>query len=172
MLNNAVSTHSHPKVAAARTTPPSGWLKAFQHTATRRWLQNAIYHLTSLVWFQHTATRRWLRQYSALIIQVREVSTHSHPKVAAAVRVGYIVYFTCFNTQPPEGGCRNWARKFTTTSAFQHTATRRWLLFSFHHSPFGTFCFNTQPPEGGCSITCSIDRSFRCFNTQPPEGGC
>ena len=100
-----VSTHSHPKVAATdltntgtkdesfNTQPPEGgcvyntadgklytW---FQHTATRRWLPT----LTGLPWlclrFQHTATRRWLPLDVRIKHAEAEVSTHSHPKVAA-----------------------------------------------------------------------------------------
>ena len=51
----AVSTHSHPKVAAARTTPPSGWLKAFQHTAARRRMNPDMRGSATEPMFQHTA---------------------------------------------------------------------------------------------------------------------
>ena len=37
---------------------------------------------------------------------VRFVSTHSHPKVAASDRRIRRIKITSFNTQPPEGGCR------------------------------------------------------------------
>ena len=33
--------------------------------------------------FQHTATRRWLRLENKIFEALKEVSTHSHPKVAA-----------------------------------------------------------------------------------------
>ena len=55
--------------------------------------------------FQHTATRRWL-------LRCR--------RCACACR-------TCFNTQPPEGGCGG-----------------------VHPLHSRLSCFNTQPPEGGC----------------------
>ena len=77
-----------------------------------------------------------------------------------------------FNTQPPEGGCRD---NVPCLPAFA--------------------CFNTQPPEGGCWILSDslqkirkvsthsrpkaaahgliqLKRRRRGFNTQPPEGGC
>ena len=79
-----VSTHSHPKVAADRLTlifavlsrfntqPPEGGCSLvdrgvsvsgqFQHTATRRWLQQTSLQCVQRVQFQHTATRRWLPQ--------------------------------------------------------------------------------------------------------------
>ena len=55
--------------------------------------------------FQHTAARRRLPK----ILAVRSAKN-------------------CFNTQPPEGGCK----KFLCWSHI-------------------LFCFNTQPPEGGCT---------------------
>ena len=78
----------------------------FQHTATRRWLRFMRSFLMTATLFQHTATRRWLRfklpdknfcGYSfntqppeggcparaALDPFNFQVSTHSHPKVAA-----------------------------------------------------------------------------------------
>ena len=77
--------------------------------------------------FQHTATRRWLLGGYLLINQTGNVSTHSHPKVAAppdpeqlyrqlvsthshpkvaaSWPVRALIIWVCFNTQPPEGGC-------------------------------------------------------------------
>ena len=58
-INLAVSTHSHPKVAAQSSANEAN-NNAFQHTATRRWLRFSF--CLKLVYnkFQHTATRRWL----------------------------------------------------------------------------------------------------------------
>ena len=169
-----VSTHSHPKVAAC-----------FVVSAICKFM------------FQHTATRRWLRPFKVMGGGVIQVSTHSHPKVAAfgpviktlstkvsthshpkvAAHEVYVVCDNvfCFNTQPPEGGCRMslgfcWQPEVSTHShpkvaasrhllrglnkRFQHTATRRWLL----NQPVSTLSsksFNTQPPEGGCPSLCS-----------------
>ena len=102
-----VSTHSHPKVAAPRrsggsnlrgcfnTQPPEGgcnWhsfsfdsISPFQHTATRRWLPSCRSTRTPKQPFQHTATRRWLPTEGATITAGSNVSTHSHPKVAAEI---------------------------------------------------------------------------------------
>ena len=44
------------------------------------------------LWFQHTATRRWLQQFAGSRLDVSRVSTHSHPKVAAK-SITYIKYF-------------------------------------------------------------------------------
>ena len=78
----SVSTHSHPKVAAVVFSVYSRF-RAFQHTATRRWLLGGY----------------------LLINQTGNVSTHSHPKVAASWPVRALIIWVCFNTQPPEGGC-------------------------------------------------------------------
>ena len=55
------------------------------------------------------------------------ISTHSHPKVAAPKLTYQSSPAHRFNTQPPEGGC-------ILRLVFQVVGT----------------CFNTQPPEGGC----------------------
>ena len=75
----------------------------FQHTAARRRLQLLLFDRNILFLFQHTAARRRLAQILA-----------------------YRIYFSSFNTQPPEGGCR-----------------------SGHRSCRDLPSFNTQPPEGG-----------------------
>ena len=101
-----VSTHSHPKVAAAslvnasrlvscfNTQPPEGGCitislydelaPLFQHTATRRWLHYDLTVFFQVNMFQHTATRRWLLAIERANLSISEVSTHSHPKVAAS----------------------------------------------------------------------------------------
>ena len=122
--------------------------------------------------FQHTATRRWLRQKFDRTFLPFDVSTHSHPKVAAfgisytfskilvsthshpkvaALRVEFCIYrHSCFNTQPPEGGCRIMMPIHASYILFQHTATRRWLLMFIGTDLTNIKGFNTQPPEGGC----------------------
>ena len=77
-----VSTHSHPKVAAEHSSP-RGSVKAFQHTATRRWLRAGRSRYQINHEFQHTATRRWLPVDTKGVEYRHDVSTHSHPKVAA-----------------------------------------------------------------------------------------
>ena len=122
-----VSTHSHPKVAAPKRLARRQIARAFQHTATRRWLRRLRVIFEPSAKFQHTATRRWLPTRSARKLSMVEVSTHSHPKVAAIntnIVAGRIIVSTHshpkvaagiganikrmirrFNTQPPEGGC-------------------------------------------------------------------
>ena len=106
--------------------------------------------LSSPTRFQHTAARRRLPISLSMRSLTSEVSTHSRPKAAAAACLCRIAMGDCFNTQPPEGGCKlaNW-----------RTALLRG--------------FNTQPPEGGCrQKTLFFCPNGQSFNTQPPEGGC
>ena len=80
-------------------------------------------------------------------------------------------YFSCFNTQPPEGGW--FFRIYAKTSflLFQHAAARRRLAWLYNL----TFSKNyvstrSRPKAAGCFLSrrCSLKQSF---NTQPPEGG-
>ena len=70
-------------MAASRVDDRLEIILAFQHTATRRWLLFVLLLFVEDYVFQHTATRRWLLTMKQTIIEMIEVSTHSHPKVAA-----------------------------------------------------------------------------------------
>ena len=77
-----------------------------------------------------------------------------------------------FNTQPPEGGCKNAVSGVVDTTSFntqppEGGCTMFRLLKDLTH-----YCFNTQPPEGGCQSSLACHKQVRSFNTQPPEGGC
>ena len=123
-----VSTHSRPKAAAQysvkrdrfsqsfNTQPPEGGCHPkiifyflqylFQHTAARRrlpWLLQPVISITAK--FQHTAARRRLRNNNAKFSGLN----------------------SCFNTQPPEGGCLSDLSAKITSRRFQHTAARRRL---------------------------------------------
>ena len=169
MTRSLVSTHSHPKVAATSLTV-AVYQQMFQHTATRRWLQNTLKNQPSRMCFNTQppeggcpCLRKQNRENTSFNTQPPEggcvvagrpgtgktVSTHSHPKVAAKNTQFGQRLTICFNTQPPEGGCA-----FGCTSRGQA------------HS------FNTQPPEGGCLRAHRNLVTPICFNTQPPEGGC
>ena len=123
-----VSTHSHPKVAA-KTVAATKSSKAFQHTATRRWLRGFFTRFGKGYLFQHTATRRWLPHAARGLSGVLQVSTHSHPKVAALRQSRCRRRSSSFNTQPPEGGCAGRGKLAGIVGRF-----------------------NTQPPEGGCLV--------------------
>ena len=146
----SVSTHSHPKVAA-----PASLASAFKanNVSTHSHPKVAAY-----------AKRRYPCK--------DHVSTHSHPKVAASVKISSNPFSSCFNTQPPEGGC------------LIIIAYKLWVLYVSTHShpkvaamPTKSASvifsgFNTQPPEGGCLTLSFCHFKSSSFNTQPPEGGC
>ena len=105
----------------------------FQHTAARRRLRNAVIQVVLLPMFQHTAARRRL-----------------------PIHQFFNWAITCFNTQPPEGGCPRFKRILNVNgqvsthsrpkaaasnlsmvgddyNKFQHTAARRRLLLNLYH---------------------------------------
>ena len=144
--------------------------------------------------FQHTATRRWLRQKFDRTFLPFDVSTHSHPKVAAfgisytfskilvsthshpkvaALRVEFCIYrHSCFNTQPPEGGCKAKVSYNTARRWFQHTATRRWLPLVGSVRDFMSFVSTHSHPKVAALYPIRPWWTYLSFNTQPPEGGC
>ena len=104
-----------------------------------------------------------------------------------------IIYTTCFNTQPPEGGWVSRSSLSTRRFEFQHTAARRRLglpstlcspALMFQHTAARrrlalsllvrhgniTVSTHSRPKAAGRFYKrCSLSKP--CFNTQPPEGG-
>ena len=56
----------------------------------------------------------------------------------------------CFNTQPPEGGCRRLLGVSEVTKVSTHSRPKA-AARPGTHATGETTCFNTQPPEGGCA---------------------
>ncbi len=77
-----VSTHSHPKVAA-RTDQLADFPHLFQHTATRRWLPATLLIVRAIACGFNTQPPEGGCQKIVDTFFARQVSTHSHPKVAA-----------------------------------------------------------------------------------------
>ena len=100
-----VSTHSRPKAAACPCASARHYGFVSTHSRPKAAASLAIFHC-----------RQWLT-----------VSTHSRPKAAAKSLWLLLGKLYCFNTQPPEGGCKIQSKL-----------------------PRCVHCFNTQPPEGGC----------------------
>ena len=99
------------------------------------------------------------------------VSTHSRAKAAANALLRACSAFSCFNTQPREGGCVS-ASDFLDVN-YVSTHSRAKAAAPFHGVVFKLRTgFNTQPREGGCSKLVLSEHSVRGFNTQPREGGC
>ena len=77
-----------------------------------------------------------------------------------------------FNTQPPEGGCVVFVPSlFRKSDVSTHSRPKAAASISAAMAAIW-ICFNTQPPEGGCHGPCPYPAKQPCFNTQPPEGGC
>ena len=126
-----VSTHSHPKVAAIYQQHLQLALQVSTHSHPKVAARIAVVSLSSFRRFQHTATRRWLQNKKPRIKRGLNVSTHSHPKVAANALCTLCPIAFSFNTQPPEGGCMALLTEPLGILVFQHTATRRWLQKSY-----------------------------------------
>ena len=67
--------------------------------------------------------------FTEIMLRIINVSTHSHPKVAADLTLKVGALMTCFNTQPPEGGCLTEIAEEFAKELFQHTAARRRLRY-------------------------------------------
>ena len=77
-----VSTHSHPKVAGLVFIEVGRQNLVSTHSHPKVAGPTAAVSACSAAWFQHTATRRWLEEIGQKCVIARAVSTHSHPKVA------------------------------------------------------------------------------------------
>ena len=147
-LKSAVSTHSRPKAAA--------WLKPHDfnckivstHSRPKAAAYCSMRSLIQLA-FQHTAARRRLQ---------------SGLDSGRSAKVG-------FNTQPPEGGCRQRALGQRQLNQFQHTAARRRLRFG-HTSRQAEALFQHTAARRRLRAGEVQAAQICSFNTQPPEGGC
>ena len=101
-----VSTHSRPKAAGIAICGGSSCLSEFQHTAARRRLVIAEYDLDVDGEVSTHSRPKAAGPSGAQSRFSTQVSTHSRPKAAAVCQRFFIGEATCFNTQPPEGGCR------------------------------------------------------------------
>ena len=102
-------------------------VKMFQHTATRRWLRGIVLGSLDPIIVSTHSHPKVAAALIPSILSMLKVSTHSHPKVAANANFLYYQPIQRFNTQPPEGGGIKRDLVTDVTVKFQHTATRRWL---------------------------------------------
>ena len=144
----------------------------FQHTATRRWLHQILQIKRIKLWFQHTATRRWLPHYTERSYQ-RWCFNTQPPEGGCKSNLNLVHQQVIrFNTQPPEGGCKIFIDTKVLKIMFQHTATRRWLLIrEFFNKKKKKVSTHSHPKVAANAR--KLKRGFNYgFNTQPPEGGC
>ena len=124
-----VSTHSHPKVAAIDSWSELATQLLFQHTATRRWLHN-LHSLNGVqLCFNTQPPEGGCLSNNLVPVKEGNVSTHSHPKVAAKSPL-VTMYFTVFQHTATRRWLHMLINKHKPKNWFQHTATRRWLRFT------------------------------------------
>ena len=145
----AVSTHSHPKVAAIFTRNATGRLYVSTHSHPKVAAQPRENNFLDFAVSTHSHPKV-AAQYQYTRAKFHWVSTHSHPKVAANKSVMTRKYLVFQHT-----ATRRWLLKCKNNNQccykFQHTATRRWLPRKRVLIHQIIWCFNTQPPEGGCT---------------------
>ena len=143
---HCVSTHSRPKAAGRGQCHDVAWRLVSTHSRPKA---AGCFNskLICFKGFQHTAARRRL----------------IHARQAFGIR-------RCFNTQPPEGGCRGIDSYKQRYPSFNTQPPEGGCSIWMRHS-FFLSSFNTQPPEGGCRNLWPVPPDSYCFNTQPPEGG-
>ena len=99
-----VSTHSRPKAAGIRIPLRTDSIRSFNTQPPEGgWSSTKSIAIFSDE-FQHTAARRRLGYAIADFQGVFAVSTHSRPKAAGQYHNVLTSPYSCFNTQPPEGG--------------------------------------------------------------------
>ena len=145
---DTVSTHSRPKAAGVFVFQAFDKIM-FQHTAARRRLApvsdvDRTMGSVSTHSRPKAAGQSKLQQPAQKAVSTHsrpkaagvtnpqnpkatEVSTHSRPKAAGTRPRREIHGRPRFNTQPPEGGWKQFMKKFADEMVFQHTATRRRL---------------------------------------------
>ena len=102
----AVSTHSHPKVAARKQGlySPSTNVSTHSHPKVAAGGKPSFYIVVET--FQHTATRRWLPGVGAYLWQKQNGFNTQPPEGGCRFLNIVGIAFISFNTQPPEGGCK------------------------------------------------------------------
>ena len=120
-----------------------------------------------------------------------EVSTHSHPKVAA-VRAPHFLSGAGVSTHSHPKVAAPTSQTARLQMPFQHTATRRWLLVLLFSKDLQQVSTHSHPKVAGNARAgyvppkpfqhtatrrwlqglMSLAARQRRFNTQPPEGGC
>ena len=140
----------------------------FQHTAARRRLPEIALFVKDNRLFQHTAARRRLPKERLGGVCVENVSTHSRPKAAACFRGHANFGKSCFNTQPPEGGCMFPRSCEFWQELFQHTAARRRLLAYPSRYQYGArVSTHSRPKAAASSKAMAILRQMVSTHSRP-----
>ena len=104
---------------------------------------------TDTVRFQHTATRRWLLGDTSRSSTCHNVSTHSHPKVAAFIFSFSSLLLIVSTHSHPKVAAQGKNEKPHRFKVSTHSHPKVAAIFNRAFCPQQN-SFNTQPPEGGC----------------------
>ena len=126
LVKNSVSTHSRPKAAALPQRENALRYNVSTHSRPKA-AASAYEFLKGLNLVSTHSRPKAAAAQSYHGNLYFDVSTHSRPKAAADIIPFFAIFPTCFNTQPPEGGCSNLCYIYSRNHLFQHTAARRRL---------------------------------------------
>ena len=104
-LSVIVSTHSHPKVAAYTHFEQHQERDSFNTQPPEGGCLHLVGCCSSFARFNTQPPEGGCDLCDSGAYEFSQVSTHSHPKVAADYDLPHQIRPQCFNTQPPEGGC-------------------------------------------------------------------
>ena len=123
---DAVSTHSHPKVAAPHGYQAAAALAVSTHSHPKVAAPIAL-PLSIPAWGFNTQPPEGGCISGSLIYCLAACFNTQPPEGGCAGARRAAVGTRGFNTQPPEGGCGVRSTASPDSTRFQHTATRRWL---------------------------------------------
>ena len=131
--------------------------------------------LITVIWlwlqFQHTAARRRLLITKLGKWHIGEVSTHSHPKVAAEDGDIWCDYAFVSTHSPPKAA----ATYSVSTPFLMAVSTHRRpkaAAYLMDNDGFVVEVSTHSRPKAAASNAAQPQFKLLCFNTQPPEGGC
>ena len=124
-----VSTHSRPKAAGRYGTSGRPNLLCFNTQPPEGGWGKTSLGVRRMIVSTHSRPKAAGLAVDDLH-RVFVVSTHSRPKAAGFDRAFGFGWYSCFNTQPPEGGWPTTLPRISKPPLFQHTAARRRLDFA------------------------------------------
>ena len=101
----------------------------------------------------------------------KNVSTHSRPKAAATLQPRPSFFAGCFNTQPPEGGCKSSHSSASRCGVSTHSRPKA-AAQVVHADEAAEIVSTHSRPKAAARVAGFIPSGYSGFNTQPPEGGC
>ena len=131
-----VSTHSRPKAAASCRAGRQRWYQVSTHSRPK-----AAAHASQ------TCPRRGV------------VSTHSRPKAAAPLSGLRVSVMSCFNTQPPEGGCEKFSKMFKKQKVSTHSRPKAAASATANRHSSPIVSTHSRPKAAATKIFCGVPDS-------------